>query len=383
NDEGLRKLEQQFSVEKGSLSYSEGGQLVHKTRGWAQEYVGEDFRAGLQQLAKKRYGETSPEAVQRLMKEDPEIKKAIETAMVERTLLGDVDFRDSNFRLVRGSDGKIKVENIDLDFAFKDNRLPEVKMPGDVGVTRQLAEGLSDQPLSAELRAKIATFLEKYDTPGGRAELAKMGLTPDEVDAYLARAKNMADAGKFPHVEPMDVPRSADRPQSPQSEKSAHTSGDNPPDARQKPARDNTSTPANDEPESIPDGRDTIPAPGRESPHPVDENEKLSIRRVLDDADIPAEERVAKLAEIRTNKLNAPDVLDPHVDCVRQMQAGWQSDVYTGMKQCQDELVEAEKALANELGANLPQNPDALRALANHDQSKLAVIEEYLAIRTK
>src|SRR5262249_39701468 len=215
NDDGLRHLEQQFGLDKESLSYSDGGHLVQKTKGWAQESVGQDFRSGLEQLAKERYGDTSPEAIQRLMKEDPEVKQAIETAMVERALLGDVDFRDSNFRLVRGADGKIKVENIDMDFAFKTNRVPEVTMPGEVGVTRQLAEALSDKPLSPELREKMAKFVEKFDNPAGRAELAKTGLNPDQVDAYLARAKHMADTGKFPHVEPSDVhgsPTAHDRP---------------------------------------------------------------------------------------------------------------------------------------------------------------------------
>src|SRR5262249_39504583 len=75
-----------------------------------------------------------------------------------------------------------------------------------VGVTGKLAEQLSDQPLTKELREKIASFVSQYDNPAGRAELAKLGLTAEQVDAYLARAKYMAESGKFPHVEPKDVP---------------------------------------------------------------------------------------------------------------------------------------------------------------------------------
>ncbi len=202
SDEGLRVLEEKALLEPNSLSYDESGQLVRNAKGWAQEFAGEDFQKGLEALARERYGDQSEAAIARLLKDDPELRKAVETAMVERMLAGDVDFRDGNFRLVKNARGKYEVVNIDLDHAFKDNQVPEVSMPADVGVTRQLAEQLAEQPLSPELRAKIKSFVEHYDTPAGREELAKLGFTPEEVDAYLARAQHLADTGKFPHVEP-------------------------------------------------------------------------------------------------------------------------------------------------------------------------------------
>ncbi len=183
---------------------------VNGVKGFAQEHAGTKLETELDKMARERYPMSehpdlykdgkANEAISRMMREDPELKKAVEEAYVERILLGDNDANSGNFVISKDANGKYKVRNIDLDFGFGTHHAPEMSGGPGFGLSNQMFLELSEKPLSPELREKIGKFVEKYDTPEGRQELLKTGMKQDEVDAYLARARALSETGKFPRA---------------------------------------------------------------------------------------------------------------------------------------------------------------------------------------
>src|SRR5262249_20391500 len=135
----------------------------------------------------------------KMMREDPELKKAVEEALLERALIGDDDPNSGNWVIKKDTNGKYKVRNIDLVEGFNPDHEP-VLMGGLGGIGDRISLDFSEKPISPELREKVTRFVERYDTPAGREQLLKTGLKPEEVDAYLARARHISETGKFPRI---------------------------------------------------------------------------------------------------------------------------------------------------------------------------------------
>jgi hypothetical protein len=167
-------------------------------KGWMQDMSGETFEGAIRDLAKQRYGgRGSSEDVSRLIKEDPELRRQVEQAFAERLIYGDWDNHALNYVIVETPTGP-KVQSIDLDHAFSSAREPQWITQASQGVNRRLHADFSEQPLSETTLGNIGNFVENYDTPLGRQQLAALGLKPDEIDGVLSRARWLAEKGEFP-----------------------------------------------------------------------------------------------------------------------------------------------------------------------------------------
>jgi hypothetical protein len=182
------------------------GQVKH---GYIQDASGQRFQeqwgeGGIVDLAKQRYPDAAAgDAVSRLVKENPEIRKQVEEAFVERLIYGDIDGHPLNMVVVKEPNAltgaeRVKVQNIDLDLAFPADKTPDWGPWSGQGVNARLQADFAQQPLSAEARQKIERFIQKYDTPEGRADLARAGLKPEEIAGVVGRARWLAAEGKFP-----------------------------------------------------------------------------------------------------------------------------------------------------------------------------------------
>jgi hypothetical protein len=170
-----------------------------RVNGWIQDASGETFEHKIRELARERFGgRGSTEDVSRLIKEDPELRRQVEQAFVERLIYGDWDNHALNYVIVETPVG-VKVQSIDLDHAFGSAKVPGwVEGKAAHGVNSRLHADFSEQPLSEGTLGNIRNFVENYDTPAGRQQLADLGLKPQEIDGMLARARWLADEGKFP-----------------------------------------------------------------------------------------------------------------------------------------------------------------------------------------
>jgi len=151
-------------------------------------------------IASERYGgRGSNNEVAHLVKEDPEIHKQVEQAFVERLIYGDFANHSGNF-VVAPEAGHVMVRNIDLEHGFPSHKTPEWNRVAGPGENQRLRADLSGQPLSKETRDKIDRFVKLYSKEEGRADLAKAGLKPDEIDGLLSRARWLATEGRFPEA---------------------------------------------------------------------------------------------------------------------------------------------------------------------------------------
>lgn len=194
-------------------------------KGWIQERQGESLESALLGMAETTYGKSRKphDDVVKLVREQPEIKQAIEKAFVERLIYGDKDNHTRNFIMVKEG-GQLKVKNIDLEEVFVEDRAPVwQRRAAGTPLTSKLHDEFSGQEISPEITAKIHQFVEKYNTPEGISTLSTLGLTHDEISGLLGRADYLAKRGRFPvtgagddaGMAPAGRPQAVDQPPEP------------------------------------------------------------------------------------------------------------------------------------------------------------------------
>src|SRR5262249_10264986 len=172
--------------------------------GWGQENYGEPLESELPNRARERYHESHPEErpsqwLRRLVREDAEVRGALETALVERMILGDRDPHSRNL-VVSRQDGHLRIQNIDLDFAFEHGAQPRLDLRTNLGINRDLFAQMSGQELSPAIVEHLRNFV---NDPGRLAALEGSGLTRQEAQGVMARAQWLVDNGRMPEARSM------------------------------------------------------------------------------------------------------------------------------------------------------------------------------------
>src|SRR5262249_18621195 len=117
---------------------------INGRRGWIQEHSGERLDVFL-----KNHGADTPAGMRKFLEENPELKKQIENAWMERMILGDQEeIRPGNF-VISQEGGKFKVKIVDVEYAFGHNAdmlVPEMDVVAQRGIFANVAHELSGQP---------------------------------------------------------------------------------------------------------------------------------------------------------------------------------------------------------------------------------------------
>ncbi len=167
---------------------------------WVQVAPGGDFDLGIRAEASKILGITNPSdsQVAGLLNDPahPEFRKAYEEAQVERLIFGDFDNHSGNN--LWGDQGK--VFNIDLDTAFSVSSKYDLFVGDAKGINQDLLLTMSEKTLLPSTLDRVQKFVNQFDTAYGRSYLQSLGLSPQQVDATLARARALLDSGRFPPV---------------------------------------------------------------------------------------------------------------------------------------------------------------------------------------
>ncbi|MBX9670285.1 MAG: hypothetical protein K2X93_21975 [Candidatus Obscuribacterales bacterium] len=164
--------------------------------------VGEGFHRQARQVTQRATGDKSIDATIGHCTKDPWMRTQIENALVERMVLGDIDFWDPNF-VVRYKDGKPYVQNIDMGQAFCQGETPRFETSTFLvdDVMSPIMRTMSEQPLQSETIGRLREFLQKYDNADTRSDLArKHSLTPKQVDEMFSRCRWLADHQQFPKL---------------------------------------------------------------------------------------------------------------------------------------------------------------------------------------
>ncbi|MBA3991943.1 MAG: hypothetical protein C0469_00350, partial [Cyanobacteria bacterium DS2.3.42] len=139
-------------------------------------------------------------SVKELLEAEPQFKRQVEQALVERMVLGDVEMHTRNFT-IDYPNGRPRFNNIDIDKGFSDVPLPV--LTHDYALNNDLIRAFADHPISNETVAHLKAFLKKHDTPDGRAALFSSHFTDDQIEAVMARTRWLADNGKMPKTSSM------------------------------------------------------------------------------------------------------------------------------------------------------------------------------------
>lgn len=161
---------------------------------------GKNLESQLREMAQKKYGDNSEESVKKLIAENPKLKAAIEKAVAERVIFGDKAFEAKDFTL-REVNGEFSVLNKGIERGFETAPNPAMESkPGDK-MSATVQDAFSGKEITPEVRAKVVEFLGKYNNKGGYEQLTELGLSEKEIDHMMARAKVIAEGGKFPVAE--------------------------------------------------------------------------------------------------------------------------------------------------------------------------------------
>ncbi|MCA9800987.1 MAG: hypothetical protein KC777_03320, partial [Cyanobacteria bacterium HKST-UBA02] len=171
--------------------------------GWVQESSGssEALQDQLRNRTVERFGRVDrfDEDLPKLLNEDPALKSKLEEAIAERLVYGDHDINLHNIAL--SEDGAVR--NLDLGEAFKTNESPELSTYRHSLLDIGLHKTFAGQEISDPIRQKLGNFAKQFEDVGSQAELArKLNLSEDQVRAVVSRAREMAESGRFPDIDP-------------------------------------------------------------------------------------------------------------------------------------------------------------------------------------
>ena len=172
-----------------------------KTTGFIQDKSGIPFDKEIINLSKGHGPPDSAQAVSKLLSSDNALESQIEQAFVERLIYGCADNIAGNFVIVQ--DGQqLKVRNIDLDLAFKNDRtVQELVSSSEAdrhGVSQYVRDHFSEKDISPALLKKLDMFVRRYDNEAGIQILCLTGLDEGEVKAMIVRAKWFVSNRRFP-----------------------------------------------------------------------------------------------------------------------------------------------------------------------------------------
>ncbi|MBZ0189220.1 MAG: hypothetical protein K8F91_23450, partial [Candidatus Obscuribacterales bacterium] len=171
--------------------------------GWVQESSGssERLQDHLRHRTVERFGRVDgfDEDLPRLLKEDPALKSRLEEAIVERMVYGDHDINLHNIAM--SEDGTIR--NLDLGEAFKTNPTAELSTFRHSLLDTGLHKSFAGEEISEPLRQKLSAFAKQYEDVASQSELAsRLNLSEEQVSAVVSRARQLAETGKFPDIDP-------------------------------------------------------------------------------------------------------------------------------------------------------------------------------------
>lgn len=171
--------------------------------GWVQESVGssEALQDHLRTRTVERFGRVDrfDEDLPRLLNEDPALKSKLEEAIVQRLVYGDHDINLHNIAI--SEDGVVR--NLDLGEAFTTDEIPELSTFRNSLLDVGLHKTFAGQEISDPLRQKLGNFARQFEDAGSQSELArKLNLSEDQVRAVVSRARQMAESGRFPDIDP-------------------------------------------------------------------------------------------------------------------------------------------------------------------------------------
>jgi hypothetical protein len=139
-----------------------------------------------------------------------QIKEALEQVLVERMIFGDMDNHSLNFVADFKANPPV-IKHIDLDKAFRVHATEPSLALNDLNESGldEITQVFSNAKLSANTRARINEFLDSYDSPAGRQQMAAQGLLgyPAEVSSVISRARWLRDHGTFPTVTKLFGPK--------------------------------------------------------------------------------------------------------------------------------------------------------------------------------
>jgi hypothetical protein len=166
---------------------------------WIQRMAGDDLNNALPAIAKAKYGSGEEADVVRLVNETPQLKSQLGTAFYERLFYGDLDSWAAQYMMPgakaaaqQAQSGRIapenlRVQNIDADFSFLPHEVPSWSMKSTWALMDPLHRQFAGQPVPQPLLAKTDSFINRYDSPSGRAELRSLGMSDPEISGLMSR----------------------------------------------------------------------------------------------------------------------------------------------------------------------------------------------------
>lgn len=170
------------------------------TRTWVQEELGTPLEYALPSLAKARYGDGGVRSLQRLIREDLQLRGQLEQAFTERAALNAHDPNSHNLVLL--PEGLVR--NLDFDSAFGSDRQPHITNSEAYGVSYTILREFSGQPLSPGLRNHMLSFYQNYASSHGQQQIMEFGLTAGETHAMMMRTRSLILDG-FPEVRDLGI----------------------------------------------------------------------------------------------------------------------------------------------------------------------------------
>lgn len=177
---------------------------------WLEQKAGENIEDGMRRMAREKYGEKNDtdEHVVQLLNEHPALKERLEDAILERMLNGDLDLTAGNMVFERSGStptDPAPIQNIDHAQSFTPVEAASWSSNSAFWITDSLRRVFGEKPLSAKNQLRVSSFLQQYSTVEGQAvAVQRSGLHPDQVSAYVARAKDLLTNGYPKVLEMMD-----------------------------------------------------------------------------------------------------------------------------------------------------------------------------------
>lgn len=177
---------------------------------WLEQKAGENIEDGMRRMAREKYGEKNDtdEHVVQLLNEHPALKERLEDAILERILNGDLDLTAGNMVFERSGTSPTDpapIQNIDHALSFTPVEAASWSSNAAFWITDSLRRVFGEQPLSQKNQARVTSFLHQYSSPAGQSvAVQRSGLHPEQVSAYVSRAKDLLKNGYPKVLEMMD-----------------------------------------------------------------------------------------------------------------------------------------------------------------------------------
>lgn len=173
--------------------------------GYMQEMRGQNLLESLTDPRGRKNREIGKEALT-AMRSDKVFADKFQDAFGERMIYGEWDNHALNFTATRKArgDAETTVNNIDMGDGLKPAQSTRDFKPspgfryGYDNVNSALYGEIAGKPMSDATLQRLNKFLDSYDTPAGKSDLQSLGLTGQQVEGVIGRARWFANGGVMP-----------------------------------------------------------------------------------------------------------------------------------------------------------------------------------------